>query len=266
MLQPNELPGTSVDWPAPSWVGTFSSTRLGGVSQGPWNSLNLGAHCGDDAAHVAENRRRVQAHVGRPILWLNQVHGVSVVGDDPGARTALPKPDGQERPLLNGQQPCADAALTRETHHACAILTADCLPLLFCHRQQRVVAAAHAGWRGLAAGVLETTLQAMQVDPGQVLLWLGPAIGPQAFEVGDAVRAAFVQHHPLAAQAFRAGAPGKWWADLPLLARLRAQAAGVGAIFGGTWCTVQEAQRFFSWRRDAGVTGRMGHFIWLRED
>ncbi len=248
MPRPANLPGLEVDWPAPSWVGTFSGTRLGGVSHGPWSSLNLGTQCGDDPAHVAENRRRVQEQIGRPALWLNQVHGVAVATHYPESAV-----------------PCADAAVTRETQYACAILTADCLPILFCHRQQRVVAAAHAGWRGLAAGVIETTLQAMQVDPAQVLMWLGPAIGPQAFEVGDEVRAAFVQRHRAAAQAFRAGAPGKWWADLPLLARLRAQAAGVHGVFGGGWCTVQEDQRFFSWRRDAGVTGRMGHLIWLQE-
>lgn len=236
--------------------------------------------------HVAENRRRVQAHMGRAPLWLNQVHGVAVATDSPVLtqrhQDAVDAPPhamdsghdtgvggaGSIREAARVMSPdgallCADATVTMGTKQACAVLSADCLPILFCHRQRRVVAAAHAGWRGMAAGIIEATLKAMQADPAQVLMWLGPAIGPQAFEVGDEVRAAFVQCGAGAADAFRAGVPGKWWADLPRLARLRAQAAGVREIFGGEWCTVQDSQRFFSWRRDAGVTGRMGHFIWL---
>ena len=236
-------------WPAPSWVGTLSTTRTGGVSQNGWESLNLGSRCGDDPAHVAENRRRVTEALGAKPCWLHQVHGTTVIeaGEDALERQA-------------------DASVCRVAGMACAVLTADCMPLLFCHQRERVVAAAHAGWRGMAAGVIEATVRAMAVAPDGILVWLGPTIGPQAYEVGDEVRAAFLVTDPAAAEAFKPGAPGKWWADLYHLARLRLARLGVTQVHGGGFCTVGQPASFFSHRRDQGVTGRMGNFIWMVQD
>lgn len=233
------------DWPAPNGVRALSTTRLGGVSQPPYASLNLGDHVGDSPVHVAENRARVAAHLPAPPLWLSQVHGVRVVDASLAA-------DGEP----------ADASFARMRGRVCAVMTADCLPVLFCHQGGQVVAAAHAGWRGLAGGVLEGTLAAMAVPGDEVMAWLGPAIGPSAFEVGDEVRAAFVAAHPAAASAFVARTEGKWLADLYALARLRLGACGVSAVYGGDRCTLTEADRFFSHRRDR-VTGRMASLIWL---
>jgi YfiH family protein len=248
-----ESVGFTADWPAPSWVRTLSTTRSGGVSEGCWESLNLGARCGDNPGHVLENRRRVVAAMGAAPRWLHQVHGTGV---------AL-QPTGMDEPA----QECeADASVTREPDVASVVLTADCMPLLFCHRQERVVAAAHAGWRGMAAGVIEATIAAMAADPRDTLVWMGPAIGSSAFEVGDEVKAAFCRHDPSAAEAFRPGVPGKWWADLYLLARQRLVRAGVPAIYGGGFCTFSDSRRFFSHRRDHGATGRMGSFIWMVKD
>ncbi len=239
--------GFSADWPAPPWVRTLSTTRTGGVSEGAWASLNLGENCGDAPFHVAENRRRVCAALGATPRWLHQVHGTTV------AEEGIDTPD-------------ADAFVTRAAGVAAAVLTADCMPLLFCHQNLRVVAAAHAGWRGMAAGVIEAAVRAMAVDPAGILVWLGPTIGPDAFEVGDDVRDAFMGADPGALQAFRPAAPGKWWGDLYQLARLRLAQAGVSRIYGGGFCTVREPLRFFSHRRDRGVTGRMGNFIWMDRD
>lgn len=235
------------DWPAPRAVRAFVTTRGGGISTGPYASLNLGDHVGDDAEAVAANRRILRQDLPAEPLWLRQIHGVAVA--DAAASHAEP--------------PLADAAVARRAGVVCAILTADCLPVLFCDRDGTVVGAAHAGWRGLLGGVLERTVAAMGVAATQVLAWLGPAIGPTAFEVGDEVREAFVAEDPRAAGAFRHGVVhGKWWADLPLLARLRLARAGVPLVLGGGLCTYQNPDRYFSYRRD-GVTGRMGAFIWL---
>ena len=222
------------------------TTREGGVSSPPWDSLNLGDHVGDDAAHVAENRARLRVQLPAEPAWLKQIHGATVV--DAGSDVLT-----------------ADASVTRQAGCVCAVLTADCLPVLFCDRAGRVVAAAHAGWRGLAQGVLEATVAAMQVPPGEVLAWMGAAIGPRAFEVGDDVRLAFVTQHPEAAAAFvpdPSGVPGKWLADIYQLARIRLNRVGVQEIYGGGRCTFNEADRFYSYRRD-GVTGRMASLIWL---
>lgn len=233
------------DWPAPAGVQSIMTTRSGGVSQPPWASYNLGDHVGDDPAHVAVNRARLRdEHLPAEPGWLRQVHSARVV--------ELGRDADRE----------ADAAFTHAHGQVCAVLTADCLPVLFCDRAGSVVAAAHAGWRGLAGGVLEATVAAMQVPPGEVLAWMGAAIGPQAFEVGDEVRAAFVAQHPAAAAAFVAGAPGKWMADIYALARIRLGAVGVQAVHGGGRCTFSEAESFYSYRRD-GVTGRMASLIWL---
>jgi YfiH family protein len=232
------------DWPAPVRVRSLMTTRSGGVSQAPWASLNLGDHVGDDPVHVAANRARLHPQLPAEPGWLRQVHSTRVVklGQEPN--------------------PEADAAFTRDPGRVCAVLTADCLPVLFCDRAGSVVAAVHAGWRGLAGGVLEATVIAMQVAPGEILAWLGAAIGPHAFEVGDDVREAFVALHPETAAAFAPHAPGKWLADIYELARIRLGHVGVQAVYGGGYCTFNEADRFYSYRRD-GMTGRMAALIWL---
>jgi polyphenol oxidase len=237
------------DWPAPAGVKAVCTTRNGGVSQGRYQSLNLGDHVGDEAQAVAENRRRLQAEIGVRPVFLQQVHGVGVLRLD-GASA-----DGA----------AADGCATTETALACTIMVADCLPVLFTDTEGRQVAAAHAGWRGLAAGVLEKTLASFEA-PGRVIAWLGPCIGPTAFEVGAEVKATFEAQDPAAACCFKpAGAEGKWLADLPALGRARLAAAGVAALHGndGTeaWCSVGNPSRFFSHRRD-GVSGRLAVCIW----
>jgi YfiH family protein len=232
------------DWPAPPRVKCLMTTREGGVSGAPWTSFNLGDHVGDDPAHVAANRARLRQNLPAEPGWLRQVHSARAVelGRDPN--------------------PEADASFTRQAGQVCAVLTADCLPVLFCDRAGSVVAAAHAGWRGLADGVLETTVAAMGVEPGEILAWMGAAIGPQAFEVGDEVRQVFVGRHPEAAAAFAPHAPGKWLADIYRLARIRLGHAGVESVYGGGRCTFSETDLFYSYRRD-GVTGRMASLVWL---
>lgn len=240
------------DWPAAPHVRSLITTRHGGVSQGAYASLNLGDHVGDDAQAVAENRRRVAAYLPAAPLWLKQVHGTQVIDAAQLATqfpNVIPAPEG-------------DAAFARRPGVVCAAMTADCLPVLLCDRAGSVVAAAHAGWRGLHAGVLTQTVQAMACPGAELLAYLGPAIGPQAFEVGDEVRNAFVDAHREAAVAFQALRPGKWLADLYLLARQALARLGVEAVYGGGYCTVHDASRFFSYRRD-GVSGRMASLICL---
>ncbi len=235
------------DWPAPSRVRAGTSLRTGGVSQGPWRSFNLGAHTDDDSAAVAENRARLRDYLGLPAepAWLRQVHGIDVA-------------DAAE-----GSDRTADAAVARRPDAVCAVLTADCLPVLLCDRDGERVAAAHAGWRGLAGGVLAAAVAALDVDPASLMAWLGPAIGPGAFEVGAEVRDAFLQRRPTHDTAFRPAATGgKYLGDLYALARGELAAAGVTAVFGGGLCTVSDPARFYSYRRD-GVTGRMASLIWL---
>lgn len=232
------------EWPAPAHVRSCVTTRAGGLSLPPFDSLNLGTHVGDDAEAVAHNRQRLQALLGCRPTWLNQVHSADVVEATPV------------------QVLTADASWTATQGVAALVMTADCLPVLFCDRAGTRVAAAHAGWRGLAGGVLENTLQALAFDPAETLVWLGPAIGPAAFEVGAEVREAFVIQHAEAASAFVPGAqPGKFMADIYQLARIRLVAQGVTAIYGGGLCTVSD-QRFFSYRR-AARTGRFASLIWL---
>lgn len=235
------------DWPAPARVRALTTTRQGGCSHPPYAGLNLASHVGDDPAAVAANRNRLTAELGLPAepLWLTQVHGCEV------ADARLAKPGCQ-----------ADAAIASTPGEICAVLTADCLPVLFCDRSGTRVAAAHAGWRGLAAGVLETTLERLALPPGELLAWLGPAIGPQAFEVGDEVVAAFVAEDPGAVAGFRQATADRWQADLYGLARRRLLARGVEQISGGGYCTFSDPERFYSYRRD-GRTGRMASLIWL---
>lgn len=237
------------DWPAPQNVGAILTTRRGGVSQEAFDSFNLGDHVGDDPAAVTANRQRIRHVLGREAAWLNQVHGLRVVDLD--------------HDFEDNGPPDADASLTRCNAVACVVMTADCLPVLFCDQAGTVVAAAHAGWRGLCQGILEATVEAMAVPARQLMAYLGPAIGPTAFEVGDEVRAAFLTQSSDCAHCFQPLREGKWLANLYSLARLRLEKQGIEHVFGGGFCTASEPQRFFSYRRDR-QTGRMGSFIWLR--
>ncbi|WP_241505877.1 peptidoglycan editing factor PgeF [Parahaliea mediterranea] len=238
------------DWPAPAGLIAFTTTRIGGQSRAPFDSLNLGHHVGDSAADVAANRAVLQRHLGAgtQVQWLNQVHGTTVVA----ARDhGLPE---------------ADAAISTDPDIACAVLTADCLPVLFCDRGATCVAAAHAGWRGLQAGVLEATVAAMPCAPGDLLAWFGPAIGPAAFEVGAEVREAFYNSAALSQREETASCftpssrEGHFLADIYQLARLRLESVGVSAISGGGLCTFSDEARFYSYRRD-GKTGRMASVV-----
>lgn len=245
------------DWPAPPNVVALSSTRRGGCSQAPYDDVaggggfNLGTHVGDDPAAVQANRALLRTRLPAEPVWLNQVHDVQVA-DAAGLVGSDHVPD-------------ADASFAQRPGVVCVVQTADCLPVLLCDAAGSVVAAAHAGWRGLAAGVLENTVARMRAaGAGDLMAWMGPAIGPNNFEVGAEVKAAFEQHDPRASSAFAArnGVPGKYLADLYRLARLRLQGCGVAAVYGGGRCTVQEAGDFYSFRRDR-VTGRMATLIWL---
>ncbi|MES2820541.1 MAG: peptidoglycan editing factor PgeF [Pseudomonadota bacterium] len=236
------------DWPAPAHVRACVTTRAGGVSQPPFESCNLGEHVEDDPIAVAENRARLSAALDCQPAWLRQVHGVAVVQAEP-ARVRD-----------------ADASWSATPGVACAVMTADCLPVLFCDRAGSRVAAAHAGWRGLANGVLEATLDALAVPAPDVLVWLGPAIGPEAFEVGPEVREAFVGQHPEGATAFRPSGnplyPQRLLADLYALARIRLAARGITAVYGGGLCTFSD-ERFYSYRH-MPRTGRFASLIWLQ--
>jgi polyphenol oxidase len=240
-------------WPAPAGVRALSTLRSGGVSAAPYASLNLGSHVGDASEAVAANRRTLAAAAGLPSepAWLAQVHGVEVVDLD-----------AAEHEGILGSPPPADAAFTRRTGRVCAILTADCLPILLAADSGDVVAAAHAGWRGLAGGVIEATVKALGVAPARLMAWLGPAIGPQHFEVGSEVREALLQGDLGAEDAFVPNARGRFMADLTGLARRRLVSLGVGRIYGGGLCTYGDGARYFSHRRD-GVTGRQATLIWL---
>jgi len=234
------------DWPAPANVHALVTTRHGGVSVTPYASLNLGDHVGDDPAAVAANRSKLQASLPAEPVWLKQVHGRGIVDAD----HAMGVPE-------------ADGSVVRKPGVVCAVLTADCLPVLLCDRAGTVVAAAHAGWRGLAEGVIEAAVKAMALEAGEILAWLGPAIGPQTFEVGGEVRQIFMAHDPAAELAFVPSArEGKWLADIYLLARQRLERIGIKQVYGGGYCTHADIERFFSYRRD-GMTGRMASLVWL---
>ncbi len=257
------------DWPAPARVRSLLTTRHGGVSRGVYASLNLGDHVGDEAQAVAENRARVAAKLPATPKWLQQVHGTTVLDASALAGTAL-------------EPPKADAIFSRRPDDVCVVMTADCLPVLLCDQSGSVVAAVHAGWRGLQAGVLERTVATMACPSARLLAYLGPAIGPEAFEVGDEVRDAFLAASDEALIAFKSlnrrentpceahpngseRSSGKWLANIYLLARQRLAHLGIEKVYGGDYCTVRDPQRFFSYRRD-GVTGRMAAFIWLAAD
>lgn len=234
-------------WAAPARVRAFTTTRAGGVSEGEYGSLNLSASSADDPARVAENRRRVRACLPSDPRWLRQVHGTDIADLDA---------------LDAGVVAIADGAAVSTPGVVAAILTADCLPVVLARGDGARVAVAHAGWRGLAAGVLEAAVAALGGDPGRAIAWLGPAIGPAAFEVGPEVREAFLDVDGGAAGDFAPGAPGKWQGDLYALARRRLARAGLFSVTGGGFCTRTEADRFFSYRR-APASGRLGTFAWI---
>ncbi len=236
------------DWPRHPRVCAAFTTRSGGESLAPYDSFNLAHHVDDDPVAVEGNRRRLRDAFAlkQEPAWLDQVHGTRV------ARISSP-----------GLRQCADASWTDQQDLACAILSADCLPVLFADAEGRCVAAAHAGWRGLAAGVLESTLSSMPVPPEAITAWLGPAISLAAFEVGGEVRDAFLAQDETLGTAFSPGVGGRWFGDLYAIARARLSAAGVQRVHGGGRCTVSEAQDFFSYRRD-GRCGRMATLVWLR--
>jgi polyphenol oxidase len=245
------------DWPAPPAVRAACTARSGGASAGPYDSLNLGDHVGDEPAAVAANRAAfAQALRARPV-FLRQVHGTKVV------RLAADTPDGAE----------ADGCFTSASGVACTIMVADCMPVLLARDDGRAVGAAHAGWRSLAGGVIESACEGLRNAPGVpparaegLMAWLGPCIGPQAFEVGADVKAAFEKQDPGASAFFRPHAPGKWLADLPALARRRLAGLGISRVYGNdgsaAWCTVSDASRFFSHRRDR-TSGRFAASVWL---
>ena len=224
------------NWPAPTNVRAYTTTRLGGISKPPWDGFNLADHVGDAVDAVASNRADLMALLDVPAApcWLHQVHSNTVIDMDTIS-------------CLNGKKPLVgDASVAKKTNRVCAILTADCLSVLFCHRLGIGVGAAHAGWRGLLRGVLESTVRALNMNPVDLLVWLGPGIGPGAFEVGDEVYDAFVQDHTESALAFSRGTGTRWSADLYVLARQRLQRLGIQNIYGGNLCTWQDKKRFLA--------------------
>lgn len=245
-IKNRQVPFFHAEWPAPANVKTLITTRQGGVSEGSYRSLNLGVHVGDNPEHVHQNRMIIQQQMNLPVVYLNQVHGTAVVEAGSHIGTVVD----------------ADASVDRTATAACAVLTADCLPVLFCDRAGSVVAAAHAGWRGLSGGVLKNTIAAMAVPPENIMVYLGPAIGPEAFEVGQDVYDVFYAQNPSMENAFEPIGGGKYLADIYALARMGLQREGVTMIYGGEDCTVLGRDTFFSYRRDK-TTGRMASIIWL---
>lgn len=236
------------NWPAPANVKALQTTRLGGVSGAPYASLNLGAHVNDEPIAVAKNRQLLSPYLPNEPVWVNQVHGIEVI-------------DAAQSACLQN----ADASFTTKPNVVCVTMTADCLPVLLCDKAGTVVAAVHAGWRGLCDGVIEAAVNKLPVEHSEILAWLGPAIGPNAFEVGSEVRAQFIAKDAQAASAFQTNG-NKWLGDIYQLARQRLNRVGVTQIYGGSvnenFCTYTDATRFYSFRRD-DVTGRMASLIWL---
>lgn len=237
----------NASWPAPTWIKAICTTRHGGVSKKPYHQLNLGDHVGDETTNVYLNRLRLQQQLNLKAqpLWLNQTHSTRVID------------------LEQTKQNDADGAYTRQRHQVCAVLTADCLPVLICNTQGTLVSAIHCGWRGILNGILENAVTAMQAKCSDTLLvWLGPAIGADVYEVGQEVRDAFVQIKPKSNKAFTQISQTKYLANLPLLAAMRLRALGIHQIYGGDYCTYSQAELFFSFRREQ-ITGRMASLIWI---
>ena len=246
MPQPLPHDWIAPDWPAPSWVRAVTTTRSGGHSHGAYASMNLAAHVDDDPQTVAANRAALREALALPAepVWLHQVHGRGIVDAD----HAEPGTEG------DGAVSCAPGAV-------CAVLTADCLPVLLCDRAGTRIGAVHAGWRGLAGGVIEAACARLNLPASDLMAWLGPAIGPRAFEVGAEVRNTFIAHDPAAAAAFEPHGE-RWHADLHRQAHQRLAALGITEVHGGEWCTYEDSARFYSYRRD-GATGRMATLIWI---
>lgn len=235
------------NWPAPKNIKAFTTTRAGGFSQNAFASFNLAHHVGDETEMVKKNRAHLHDTMQLPNepVWINQVHGITVVPADKVSTVTT-----------------ADASFTQQPNIVCSVLTADCLPVFFCDKNATRVAVAHAGWRGLAAGIIEQTITALNIAADNLLVWLGPAIGPAVFEVGAEVVTQFCEGDPQAETAFKPSPNNRWLADIYLLAKQRLQKCGITAIYGGDLCTYSDNERFFSYRRD-GQTGRMASLIWL---
>jgi YfiH family protein len=237
------------NWPAPSNVKACTTLRTGGVSQAPYHHFNLAEHVGDDVAHVRANRTllKKELHLSDEPVWIEQTHSTIV----------LPA-------HAENRHKEADASFTNQHHQVCIVLTADCLPLLICHREGTHVAAIHAGWRGLAGGIIQNTLQALQLPPEDLLVWMGPAISQKNYEVGEEVREHFLKLDPQAEKAFIPSPQQRWLANLYELARLQLKKLGVNNIYGGEYCTYSNQEMFFSYRRDGNQTGRMASLIWIK--
>lgn len=235
------------DWPAPSWIKAYTTTRVGGFSHAPYNSFNIATHVGDNLDDVSKNRQLLQKnlHLKKPIIWLEQIHGNTAISAD--------------HPIGNL---AADAIYSREEQTVCAVQTADCLPILVCSSNSYCVAAIHAGWKGLSNGIIETTIKALALSPNDILVWLGPAIGPQAFIVGEQVFQSFIDNDPAAKVAFQSLGNKQWLANLYQLAQQRLHKLGITSIYGSNYCTFSDSTRFFSFRRDR-LTGRMLSLIWI---
>jgi YfiH family protein len=265
------------DWPAPANVKAAATLRTRGVSEGAFSSLNLGSHVGDDPAAVAENRRLLKAALKLPAepTWLNQVHGIAVADASEAVAASSKAADLDSSTVADAssmsaraegamptEPPTADASVALRRGAVCVVMTADCLPVLFCDRAGSRVGAAHAGWRGLAGGVLGATIKSLDVPPSQLMAWLGPAIEQAAFEVGDEVREAFLKLSPENASAFEQNPRGRWQADLYQLARNELMRLGITAIHGGGFECFADSKRFFSYRRESR-TGRIATLVWL---
>ena|SRR3990167_4701821 len=235
------------DWPCPPNVRAYTTTRHQGHSQAPFDSFNLGENVDDNPQHLAKNRELLIQTLQLPTTpyWINQVHGTRLVCADTDSPWA-----------------CADAAYSQQKNRICCVTTADCLPVLVCNKQGTIVCAIHAGWRGLCAGIIERCLQHLKIPPRDTLVWLGPAIGPLAFEVNDDVRQQFLHHNAEAKIAFCAQNDGKWVANIYLLARQRLKQCQIDNIYGGNYCTWHEKDLFYSYRRET-ITGRMASLIWI---
>jgi YfiH family protein len=241
-------------WPAPENIFAYSTTRNTGNSQSPYASFNLAEHVGDIPEHVAHNRHLLMQAAELPAkpIWLQQVHGTDVININD---------------YFSEVPPVADGAIATKPHRVCVVMTADCLPILLCNKMGTKVAAVHAGWRGLANGIIERTIAQLTEDPSELLAWLGPAIGPDCFEVSAEVLQPFINHDPQAAQAFRRKPDTleKWLGSLYILSKQRLYAKGITEVYGGEYCTFLDENNFYSYRRDQGVTGRMATLIWLKE-
>ena len=234
-------------WPAPPNVKAYSTTRIGGVSQGPYSSLNLAHHVDDNPDHVKENREIIKNTIPLPDQphWLTQIHSNRVLLADNVQKYAP-----------------GDGTYTHTPNVVCAVLAADCLPILICNHHGTAVAALHGGWRGLADGIIENGIRAMGIPEHQLMAWLGPAIGPKYFEVGPEVKDRFVAMDPNTTKAFTATNSGKYLANIYLIAQVRLNHFGIREIYGGNYCTYSEQERFYSYRRD-GATGRMASMIYI---